>query len=892
MRVELDNIIIPSGGFRDLEFHSLTNRLILSKKTVQPRPSQIVAIRRTRLGRLPGMDPEPQPAAVPPTSAVPVITPTLGDGKSRLGMAPLASLVRKVPKLCDRLNEQIDKALKASQESASAQPLTSDSRIEQKLGLVPALFIVGRDEKAAEILEEAQGWANTHQEVKEKASCKSRIAQTIALVDEERAEAISLEVLEIYDKLENPQLQEGIRDDLLKTMAQVATPRCIEKVSEIVDSIEKKQEKLLAIISVASELSDRFSQHVQRPVTTHVQQDEHPTNLTVEPRSDKRIGSIIDLGKRWLATVEKIGSAIRPHAIGAIAYMLKQFGQGDDELDLALHYCKTDLPTAEERLQFLKVMGDNAIASNDLNMVQKVLEAHKQTQAEAGVAGTTITELELECRLGRTKKTIDIFDQLEKPRLKYPLASEFFKTLSLQGEFERAQQALDQIPFAELKVKALIESSSLLLKDGKKDRAIQVSEQVLDNIGRIQDSSSLFWAMAIIAIASPRYSIPLPTPEMSLTLKEMCVPYPLESLISKPELTHTTEICGIEVRERDLNLHKEERSYHREEVAGYLSKLEFGKPQPFRNMEIVPVFTTTDYGTTEHLTLREALEKESLIVTEVNRGELLESTREERMIERLRVDNNSQDKSLPESWHRECRINLQREITEAMPKLKVANTGEKPVVLFEGEELIGGMRNWVSNTTTLLEGNSETVIPCRIEMPHGVTQSLDKLARFTADQDALWKRGREISTQAKVRSFTSTPTGIYRSQGDELDEYVKAFEYVPGQKGLLTRINGEVTRLDVISHGPTYRTLHHQLVRSHAMNALLREHEMEKREVRVSNDEITAFLGEIRACREKRYRSIGHGWNHQFEGEMVVGSALTSDEKEVVHMNFARTRLR
>lgn len=846
---------IPPGGFRALKFHSRKNRLILHKKVVSvieptPKPCQMP------------IDESPLPL---PTDAFTLcaIEPTSGPCERLNRMAPPASLVYEEPKLRNRFERQVVKTLKLIQESASAQSLTSDDLIRQKLELFPALFIVGQNEKAAEILEEAQGWANAHQEIKEKASCKSRIAQTMALVDEERAEAISLEVLEIYDKLENPQLQEGIRDDLLKTMAQVATPRCIEKVSEIVDGIENKQQKLVAIVSVASELSDRFSQYAQHPVDTHVQQDKHSTNLTAEPRSDKRIGSIIDLGKRWLATVEKIGSAIRPHAIGAIAYMLKQFGQGDDELDSALHYCKTDLPTAEERLQFLKVMEDNAIASNDPNMVQKVLEAHRQTQAEVGVAGTTISQLKLESFLGQTKKTIDIFDQLEKPRLKYPLASEFSKTFFHRGEFERAQQALDQIPSPELRVKALIESSSLLLKDGKKGRAIQVLEQALDNIERIQGSNSLFWPMAMIAIASPRYSIPLPTP-MSLASKEMCVPYPLESLISDPELTHPPEIYGAEVRERDLNLHKS--------VAGYLPKLELGKLQQLGNMEIFPLVTSSDYPTTEtpteYLTLKEALQKESLRITEVQ-SELLESPLEDR----------------------ECKINLQRGIAEAIPKLKVANKGEKPVFLRDGEELIGGVRNWVSNTPAFLKGNSEIVTPCRIEMPHDATQSWDKLARFTAKQDALRKEGQEISTQARVHSYTGTPTSIYHPQADELDECVKAFECVPGQKGLVAIINGQVAGLDVIPCESAYRTLHPQLVRSYASNALLHEYDMGKREVGVSSNKARAFLEEIPACKEKRYESVGYGWNHRFEGETVVGSALTSDEKEVVYMNFARRSL-
>ncbi len=46
-----------------------------------------------------------------------------------------------------------------------------------------------------------------------------------------------------------------------------------------------------------------------------------------------------------------------------------------------------------------------------------------------------------------------------------------------------------------------------------------------------------------------------------------------------------------------------------------------------------------------------------------------------------------------------------------------------------------------------------------------------------------------------------------------------------------------------------------------------------------------AFIEEARQCKEEKFKSIGHGWDHRFEGPKTVGSALVHEEK-VIHMAF------
>jgi len=68
------------------------------------------------------------------------------------------------------------------------------------------------------------------------------------------------------------------------------------------------------------------------------------------------------------------------------------------------------------------------------------------------------------------------------------------------------------------------------------------------------------------------------------------------------------------------------------------------------------------------------------------------------------------------------------------------------------------------------------------------------------------------------------------------------------------------------------------------MDALLQKHAPhhdagKKRTPAPSPDKAKDFLSEASRCREKKYKSTGHGWDFRFEGEKIVGSALLYRKK-------------
>jgi len=301
-------------------------------------------------------------------------------------------------------------------------------------------------------------------------------------------------------------------------------------------------------------------------------------------------------------------------------------------------------------------------------------------------------------------------------------------------------------------------------------------------------------------------------------------------------------------------------------IKNYLQQFELGKLQGHKNIGVFPLFTPINHSPEYH-TLKEALEKNLLTVKEVSKS-------------------------------------------GSVPELKVRNKAEKPVLLLDGEELAGAKQNRVLNTTILLKEKSETIIPVtcteqgrwsyvsesfsdagtvmsprlRMMKSLSVSSSLRESQQYLSDQGALWDGIANMSAEAEVQSATGAMRDVFESRTTELDEYLKAFKCVPKQRGVLVFINGEVVGFDFISLESAYKVIHLKLVKSYAMEAILQKM---RKTTKPNTNKAKVFIKETEKSKEKKYKSVGKGWDYRFEGKLVVGSALVY-RKKVIHMAFFR----
>jgi len=301
-------------------------------------------------------------------------------------------------------------------------------------------------------------------------------------------------------------------------------------------------------------------------------------------------------------------------------------------------------------------------------------------------------------------------------------------------------------------------------------------------------------------------------------------------------------------------------------IKNYLFGLKLEEPHRYKNMSVFPLLTPLDGGP-DYTTLKDALEKALLSVTEVSSG-------------------------------------------GSVPELKVLNTAEIPVLLLDGEELAGAKQNRVLNTTILIKEKSETVIPVscteqrrwsyvskafhdsdtvmspklRMEKARTVSTSLSSTGQYRSDQGTVWQKIDEMAAKAGTVSRTGAMKDTFEQKIAELDEYLKAFPYGPAQKGLLVFIGGEAVGFDFVSKDRAFELLYPKLIKSYAMEAVLEE---KKDEAKPDRQRAEAFLKEAADCEEKKYESVGRGHDFRYESKTMVGSALAVDDK-VVHMAFFR----
>lgn len=299
-------------------------------------------------------------------------------------------------------------------------------------------------------------------------------------------------------------------------------------------------------------------------------------------------------------------------------------------------------------------------------------------------------------------------------------------------------------------------------------------------------------------------------------------------------------------------------------IKDFIGNIKPGEMQIHGNLAIVPLFLNGNGGPS-YITLKEALERGSLTVTEVSEG-------------------------------------------GSVPELKVINKGDISVLLLDGEELSGAKQNRVLNTTVLIAGMSETVIPVSctehgrwsytssefrdsdVMMAYGIKRkkagsiirNLRESGQFRSNQGEVWDDIQDMAAKAKVDSRTGAMKDVFESKEKELDDYLNAFTLYPDQRGMIVMINGALMGFDILSLPSAYVILHPKLLKSYAMEALL---DKKKKTIQPLVAIAYGFFQDVTSCEETQHKSVGLGVDHRFEGKEKVGSALVHEDN-VIHMAF------
>lgn len=267
--------------------------------------------------------------------------------------------------------------------------------------------------------------------------------------------------------------------------------------------------------------------------------------------------------------------------------------------------------------------------------------------------------------------------------------------------------------------------------------------------------------------------------------------------------------------------------------------------------------------------------------------------------------------TLDESLAQKCAQITEVSESGSVPELKFVNSGDKPVFLLDGEELVGAKQNRVLNLSILVPAGKTLVVPVscveagrwhhrtkqfssapRTHYAEGrarkmaqVSAAMRSTGRRTSDQGEVW---RNISNKfAKFSAFseTSAMSDIYEQQSARLEDYVRSFSVSEGQTGAVFAIDGRVVGLEMFDSSETLRKLFPKLLRSYGLDALDRARSTPSGEdAKCTHARARAFLRRLTHAKAEGFPAIGEGNDIRLAGPALTGAALAADGR-VIHLS-------
>lgn len=276
-------------------------------------------------------------------------------------------------------------------------------------------------------------------------------------------------------------------------------------------------------------------------------------------------------------------------------------------------------------------------------------------------------------------------------------------------------------------------------------------------------------------------------------------------------------------------------------------------PQVHENMAIIPIKTTPNYKL-DMITLKKALE---LGLAEV----------------------------------KECE-------QSTVNTLIVENNAVTPLILIDGEEVIGGDQNRLVNSTILVAPKSEIKIPVSCtERGRWAYKSEFKDSEYIANyetrrakmsairlkkpvQNTVWSSIDCLEDMNEYKSPTSAMTESYDKLKIDHNNFIKAFTIENDQNGVVIILNGEIKGFELFLNSEIYKEFHEKILKSYLIDA-----KNENTTFSINIDEIKLVLDNAIASNFEKKESEGLEEAYEFENESGFGK-LYSYSQEIIHWSY------
>ncbi|SDA37095.1 ARPP-1 family domain-containing protein [Methanobrevibacter millerae] len=236
-------------------------------------------------------------------------------------------------------------------------------------------------------------------------------------------------------------------------------------------------------------------------------------------------------------------------------------------------------------------------------------------------------------------------------------------------------------------------------------------------------------------------------------------------------------------------------------------------------------------------------------------------------------------------------------------QIVVTNNSISPLILVDGDEIIGAKQNRIVNNTTLVGPKSSInlSVSCVEQGRWAYTDSFKVSANIATSktrsvkakalysnmnaQSEVWDSISSLEERNSFHSSTQAMSESYDRLKAKHDKYVKKFERIKGQSGAMVFVNGEFEGMDVFINPQIYGEYHEKILKSYIIDKDDSNQEtVNKYDLSIKALEI---LEAIETSEIKENKTQGIGRSISFSNEIGTGSALIYKDK-VLHIPFLK----
>ena len=230
--------------------------------------------------------------------------------------------------------------------------------------------------------------------------------------------------------------------------------------------------------------------------------------------------------------------------------------------------------------------------------------------------------------------------------------------------------------------------------------------------------------------------------------------------------------------------------------------------------------------------------------------------------------------------------------------LIVKNHAVTPLILVDGDEVVGGDQNRIVNATILIEGKSEMAIPVSCtEKGRWGYKSEFKTSQYIANyntrrakehasrnsssfQDVIWSSINDLEVENSFASPTSAMEESYENLKIDHSKITNEFEIVDGQTGVLVMHNGEIKGFELFLNPEIYKHYHEKILKSYLIDS-----KIENATFSINIDAAKEVISKACNSTFSKKQNMGLEDRYEFENDEGIGTLYTF-KKHIVHWSY------